>query len=721
LLGRAGERQAVLAKLFDIHTIVTMLVTSRTRLVMIGLVLSCAVVSAQQPFWQVVDSPGTVNDTRRTAPSHLDAPVTFTPRFATRAEWDARAKDLRRQVQVALGLWPMPERGAVKPVIHGRIERDGYTVEKVYFASLPGHYVTGNLYRPKGVSGRRPGVLTPHGHWENGRLLERGADDVKKDVASGGELTTESARYPLQARCAMLARLGLVVFMFDMVGYADSQPIRHREGFTDASAELALQSFMGLQAWNALRALDFLSALPDVDPERLALTGESGGGTQTFILAALDPRPVVTVPAVMVSGNMQGGCICENASLLRLGTNNIELAALSAPKPMALIGADDWTRDIETRGYPELQKVYALFDATSNVLARHFSFPHNYNQVSREFMYSWFNARLKLGLPEPVRERPVVPVPPSDLSVFDSAHPVPADAVSADRLRDTMATASATQMKNLAAKPEEFRRVVGEALEVMVNDRFRGSFERIAGTGRSFDGDGFTVNQSVLTRSGEGSSVPTIAIVPAGWKAGPLVIWAHPDGKASAFESDGRTPVPAVRALLGRGAALVAADVFLTGEADGAPPRVKNDEKYAGYNYGYNRTVIANRVHDLLTVLAFAKTMGAREIHLVGLGRAGVWALLARALAGSEIRHAALDLGRFEFTSVTRTDDPRLLPGAVKYGGILGFAALCNDGRTALYGVPATPAASWVPRARGVTIMSGPATPELLTRWVLGS
>ena len=122
--------------------------------------------------------------------------------------------------------------------------------------------------------------------------------------------------YPLQARCATLARLGFVVFMYDMVGYADSGPIRHREGFTDAQAELRLQSFMGLQTWNSLRALDFLAALPDVDPDADRVTGESGGGTQTFLVTALDPRPVAAVPAVMVSGNMQGGCICENASLL---------------------------------------------------------------------------------------------------------------------------------------------------------------------------------------------------------------------------------------------------------------------------------------------------------------------------------------------------------------------------------------------------------------------
>ena len=111
----------------------------------------------------------------------------------------------------------MPERGPVKATVHGRIVRDGYTIEKVSFASLPGHYVTGSLYRPTGVTGRRPAVLSPHGHWENGRLLTQKPEEVEKSLESGGEKTEAGARYPLQARLAGLARLGAVVFMYDMV------------------------------------------------------------------------------------------------------------------------------------------------------------------------------------------------------------------------------------------------------------------------------------------------------------------------------------------------------------------------------------------------------------------------------------------------------------------------------------------------------------------------
>src|SRR5207247_6713041 len=100
---------------------------------------------------------------------------------------------------------------------------------------------------------------------------------------------------------------------------------------------------MGLQTYNSIRSLDFLLSLPDVDASRIGVTGASGGGTQTFILCAIDDRPAAAFPAVMVSTDMQGGCICENCSGLRVGLGNIDLAAVFAPKPLGMSAAKDWT------------------------------------------------------------------------------------------------------------------------------------------------------------------------------------------------------------------------------------------------------------------------------------------------------------------------------------------------------------------------------------------
>ena len=183
----------------------------------------------------------------------------------------------------------------------------------MYFESLPGFFVTGNLYRPIG-DGPFPAVLSPHGHWTYGRL-------ENTPTTSG------------PARAIGLARQGFVVFTYDMVGYNDSQQLPHT--FGGRREHLWGLSLAGLQLWNGIRALDFLETLPYVRRDALAATGESGGGTQTFLLAAVDSRVKVAVPVNMISLHMQGGCLCENPPGLRLDTTNVEIAATIAPRPTA--------------------------------------------------------------------------------------------------------------------------------------------------------------------------------------------------------------------------------------------------------------------------------------------------------------------------------------------------------------------------------------------------
>ncbi len=647
--------------------------------------LAAAPNADDMPLWKFPQLP---IDRRFVALDDLDHPAKFTPTFQTRTEWEERAKHLRTQILVAAGLCPMPARPPIEPVIWGRIERDGYTIEKVYFTSRTGHYVSGNLYRPTGKAGRLPAILTPHGHWENGRLMERNPEQVQKELDSGAEQTREGATYPLQARCAGLARMGCVVFIYDMVGMGDSAPVPHAEGFRDAQAELRLQSSFGLQTWNSIRALDFLCSLPDVDPKRIAVTGESGGGTQTIFLSAIDDRVAVSVPVVMVSGNMQGGCICENASLLRIDTNNIELTATFAPRPLCAIGADDWTSDIETVGYPELQRIYGLYSATSNVLARHFPFPHNINQISREFTYAWLNRHLKLGLSEPIHEQPFVPARPAELCVFNADHPRPKDAMSTSDLRADLSRESDAQIKELRADPEKYRAVVRAALKVMLHEETPAAAIVVPGSERTLRGDDFVVvHQRVLSRPGEDTAVPVLELSRADMQSDTVLIWSDPKGMASLFEPDGRSLTATTKLLL-QHYTILAPDVLDIGQSRPptatTQPTVKGERSYAGYRFGYNRTLLANRTHDLLTVIAYANSRSPRSVSLLGAGPAGVWTLLAHALTNDDNQFAAIDLGGFDFDQVTTTEDPMLLPGALKYGGIKAISMLCPAARTSL-------------------------------------
>src|SRR3569833_58009 len=382
------------------------------------------------------------NDSRLQPLKDLDGYFPFTPP-KSKAEWEKRAEFVRRQILVAEGLWPMTTRTPLNAVIHGKIQLPEYTVEKVYFESAPGFFVTGNLYRPLHPKGKVPAVLLAHGHWQDARLQWETDANLRQEIATGQERFEQGGKSRFQSMCVQLARMGCVVWQWDMLSDSDSvqfpRELIHlfakqrpemntteNWGLYSPQAEAHLQSIMGLQPWDSVRSLDFVLGLPEVDPKRIAITGASGGGTQTMLLAAVDPRVTLSFPAVMVSTAMQGGCTCENASLLRVDTGNIEFAGLFAPKPQGMTTANDWTKEMSTKGFPELKQLYALLGAPENVmLNRGEHFPHNYNAVSRTAFYTWLNRHFHLGFTEPVVERAYEPLTPGQLSVWDAEHPAP--------------------------------------------------------------------------------------------------------------------------------------------------------------------------------------------------------------------------------------------------------------------------------------------------------
>ncbi len=548
-------------------------------------------------------------------------------------------------------------------------------------------------------------MLFPHGHWQDARFYDAGEKAAEEIVKGGGDKTEAGARYPLQALPAQLARMGCVVFHYDMVGHSDSKMIPHTEGFRDAEAELRLQSFMGLQTWNSIRALDFLLSLPDVDANRIGVTGASGGGTQTFILCAVDDRPMVAFPAVMVSTEMQGGCVCENASYLRQDTGNVELAALFAPKPLGMTGAHDWTLHLEETGLPALKRLYKLYGAEDRITAKVFpQFEHNYNQVSREVMYNWFNKYLKLDQSGPVTEKPFEPVVPTkDLSVYDEQHPLPKDAVDASRLRQLLTEESNTQIEALLPKDakglDEYRRVIGTALRVMIHDELpRSEDVEAKEVGDRQEQDGVISRRYLLSRKGAGEQVPAVGMCRANFN-GTVVVWVHPGGKSSLFK-DGKL-VPDAAQILDSGAGIFAVDVFDVGElALDKPPAV--DPKFAGYTFCYNKPLLAQRVHDILTAVAYVRGHEkTKQVDLIGFEEAGPWALLARALCGDAVERTAADVNGFRFEKVKTTDDPMMLPGALKYGGLSALSALAVPGEVYIHNQHGSGMGRWMKAVYG--------------------
>jgi len=623
----------------------------------------------------VVKSGDTLKDARLKKPRHTrDKFHPWTP-AGTPEEWSVQRERIREQILVSNGLWPMPPKQPLKPVIHGLIDRGDYTIENVYFESHPGHYVTGNLYRPKDSDGTHPGILCPHGHWANGRFYETQAEKAAGQLANDAEVHMSGALYPVQARMAQLARLGCIVFHYDMVGYADSDKVGHGEWYQNVDAGLRLQNGMGLQTFNSIRALDFLMDLPEVDNERIAVTGSSGGGTQNFILCAIDDRPDVAFPAVMVSTNMQGGCVCENASYLRQDINNVAIAALFAPKPMAMSGANDWTIDIETKGLPELKSVYSHFGKPELVKAKCYpQFGHNYNSVARNMMYDWMIEHLKLEASVPFVEEDFWPVPPADLSVFDDEHPLPENAKTGEELAAYMTEYSDEQLAALVESPEDMKTALRVMLGKPVSEISGVSHFSFEETLNDSEAGRIVLAKGLLSRKDNGATIPFVTLEPENFN-GEIVFWLNDAGKKHLFTENDDLDEGA-RKLLAKGYAVTSVDLFLTGEYLRDKKLVELwevDEKFHGYTFCFNKPLPAHRVGDILTVIkALQNTSDIEKIHVIADGVAGVCTLLAGGLmeGADKLESVTVDAGNFSFENVKETSHEMFLPGALKYGGL---------------------------------------------------
>jgi hypothetical protein len=603
----------------------------------ISLALTCAALCAASAAQTAASSVPT-QDARNTniVSTNTQMPL---PAFASLDTWQARKASLRNQILVAAGLSPLPEKTPLNAQVFGKIEGQGYTIEKVLLETLPGFYLGGNLYRPRDGRDSHPAILNPHGHWQYGRL-------ENEPVDSGPALGIS------------LARQGYIVFAYDMVGYNDTLQVPHRFG----SSAMRLWSFgpLGLQQWDSIRALDFVSSLPDVDTAHIGAVGASGGGTQTFLLAAVDDRISFTSPVNMVSSIMQGGDLCENAPGLRIGTNNVEIAAMTAPRPMLLVSdTTDWTRNLPRVEYPAIQKIYALYGKADQVSAVQFEAVHNFNQQSREAVYQ-FLAQLNPGLSNPrdLKEHNIeAPMLQEMLAL--SNHTLPANAVDLNGLfREwrTMAEAQNAQIHDTAFLRERLRQTlyVENPTDVVAEKN-----------GQSI----------VLSRPAWKDRIPGVAIP----GKGDTVLVIDPAGSAAALQSE------LVARLRKEKRPLLLLDVFQTGEAK-APrdredhptvtPANEKDEteierradaaaepKFLAYNVSDD----AARVQDIVTAIAYAQKSSS-HVEIYARGDAALWATFAAAVSATPVTLHLEDVPQMG------TDDDYLthfnVPGILRAGGL---------------------------------------------------
>ena len=525
-------------------------------------------------------------DIRNTQTPNTDTHFTFkTP--ATLEEWQSRKAHLRTQILAAAGLLPMPEKSALNPEIFGKIDRETYTVEKALLETLPGYYLGGNLYRPK-TSGKHPAVLVTHGHWQYGRLEQQ-------------QLCST------QALSATLARLGFVVFMYDMVGYNDTIQTPHKFG----GDRERLWSFgpLGLQLWNSTRVIDFLASLPEVEADKIGMAGASGGATQTLMAMAVDDRIHYIAPVNMISGYMQGGDYCENAPGLRLGTNNIEIGSMAAPRPMLVVSATgDWTKHVPQEEFPQIERLYQLYGKQDSVSVIQINEQHNLNQASREAVERFF-AKNVLNDPNAasVSEGDVHIEQLQDMLALQN-RPLRPGALNYDQIFELWQTMAIRQMHGIS-DTEQLRSILTSVLNVewpgvVVSQPAQGS------------------DHVVLGRQGVGDRVP--GLFHRGGKAALLLVDA--DGAEAALKN------AETRGVALHGKTTLAIDAFQTGSA--VAPRDRSHEHFLAFNLCDD----ANRVQDILTALRYLADQHFSSVQIVAPGKAAWWAAYAAALAPADVK-----------------------------------------------------------------------------------
>ncbi len=309
-------------------------------------------------------------------------------------QWEARKKLLRENILKGLDLAPMPAKTPLNPVTGSKRIYEGYSVENVYFESMPGYYVFGNLYRPLDNSRKYPGILSPHGHFEGDTLGDWGR-----------------FRPDQQKRCASFARMGAVVLSYSMYGWGgeaarqiDSLAIIEKPDRERISKLHGVPIALTIQTLSSIRALDYLETLPDVDMNRIAVTGASGGGTQTFLLAAIDDRVSVSIPVVMVACHFFGGCNCESGLPIHESkkhfTNNAEIAAMIAPKPLLMISdGADWTKNEPVVELPFIKRIFEFYNSGENVANVHFpDGVHDYAFEKRVPVYHFLSKHMGMDI-----------------------------------------------------------------------------------------------------------------------------------------------------------------------------------------------------------------------------------------------------------------------------------------------------------------------------------
>ena len=563
-------------------------------------------------------------------------------------EWQTRREWLRNKTLVNTGLWPVPAKTPLNARVFDRKKADGFAVSKVYFESFPGFLVTGNLYEPIGKKGPFPAIITPHGHWEYGRLQNQGAGSIP-------------------GRCIDLARQGFVVFSPDMIGYNDSiqfphdsnkilkqmkagkplpwEPKTYRPEFVFPEAEFNGLSLGGLQLWNNIRGVDFLISLDSVDPDRIGATGASGGASQVILLIATDDRIAAAAPVNIIGAERHPGCRCENIPNLWIETSTLELTATFAPKPLLMVSAteDPWTPKTPEREFPLMKRYYSLYKADDMVENAHINGPHNYNADTRAAVYRWLIKQLDAEGPLIKQPEDYIDVTAlGDLRVFPEKTLPPTASSAQEVLKRWIDNSKQQFLDSLPENPAEydlfshnFRTALSQNLNVIP---------------ASLNSPEYSI-EAKESRGEILYSLETIGIKSQGtWielesackdiEPAQTALIVYPEKMGALLNPDGKSDFPWLKSMLDRKYHVY----HIRGYAsDQLSISMKERDSY-NWSDAYNRSNLTNGIQDTLTAIRSIKEAYPElPLTVIGLEGKGLTAACAAALDGN-VNKLAVDM-----------------------------------------------------------------------------
>ncbi len=580
----------------------------------------------------------------------------------TKREWVPRRRALLRRLEATLGGFP-DRKCPLNPTITRKTDRGDYTVEALYFYSRPDWPVSAALYLPKEIKKPLPAVITVHGH-----AFTQKASPVYQKVA------------------VHYVKNGYAVLAVDFVGGGDRLAQKHASRYMFAAGA----TVQGIMVWDNMRAVDYLLSRPEIDGDRIGITGSSGGGNQTAYTTIFDERIAASAPVnavTMFDEHMTVGCDyycpCEVIPGMWGMAEYSDLMATVAPRPLLIVSAIK-DRLFPIKGVREVyyraREVYRAFDAADMIDVAEDYGPHSYSSASRAAILQWFDRHLKGIEPRPLEEYDdyiTVEDPRSELLQAFPGGKLP-----------TGSGTLATHYGELSEKLPDLKRPKTKSAFTGYRRKVRAHLRSLWGEPEevSLDIERFPVQQAswgvlkpMAFRSERGIIIPSVLVLPKEGRPDRVVIHANPDGKALTV---GRRPF---EDLVRGGSAVLALDLRSTGETQGYVA----SETSEPYGFILNRSITLGRHISMMRAFDIVRAvdcLGAMDetagtpVHLWAEGHASMAGALAFALEEGIKRFAAVELLlTFRSSEGFAQDDAVFVPGILQSADVCDILASGAD------------------------------------------